>query len=390
MGCKQARARVKAARERVKPLTKREARKVGYAVVGLGHFAQEAVLPAFENARRNSRLAALVTGDTEKALKLGRKYGVPVYSYDELEECLARPEVDAAYIALPNTLHREFTVRAARAGAHVLCEKPMATSEADCRRMLAACEDSDVKLMVAYRLHFEEANLRLVEALRKGRIGEPRYFHSTFSFQIQPPNIRIEADAGGGVLWDIGVYCVNAARYLFRAEPEEVFAFVAQGKDERFAQTEEAVSAVLRFPDDRLANFTVSFGAASTGSYQVVGTEGEVRLENAYDYHGRLQWQVKPAKGRASRGTVPPRDHLAPELLYFSDCILKNRRPEPDGWEGLADVRIISALYESAKRRRPVRMEPVEQRQRPTRAQEMHVRQQDFAKDLVNVQAESQ
>jgi glucose-fructose oxidoreductase len=368
----------------------RETRQVGYALVGLGHFAQEAVLPAFENASRNSRLAALVTGDREKARKLGKRYGVPVYHYDDLEECLARPDVDAVYIATPNSLHAEHAVRAARAGAHVLTEKPMATSESECRRMIGACEDSDVKLMVAYRLHFEEANLRLVEAIEKGRIGEPRFFHSTFSFQVNAPNIRIEADAGGGVAWDIGVYCVNAARYLFRAEPVEVFAFKAKGQDARFAQTEEAMSAILRFPDERLANFTVSFGAASTGSYQVVGTEGELSLANAYDYHGELSWKVKPAKGRASEGTVPPRDHLAPELLHFSDCILQDENPEPDGWEGLADVRIISALYESAEKGRPVRLQPVEQRARPSRRQEMHVRQQDFGKRLVNVEAESQ
>lgn len=385
-------ARTKTAR-RGTPARKRaarETRQVGYAVVGLGHFAQEAMLPAFEHARRNSRLAALVTGDREKARKLGRRYGVPVFDYEQLEDCLALPEVDAVYIATPNTRHAEFTVRAARAGAHVLTEKPMATSERECRQMIGACEDSDVKLMVAYRLHFEEANLRMVEAIEKGRIGDPRYFNSTFSFQAKAPNIRLEADVGGGVLWDIGVYCVNAARYLFRAEPVEVFAFKAKGKDARFAQTEEAVSALLRFPEDRLASFTVSFGAASTGSYSVVGTEGELRLENAFDYHGELSWKVKPEKGRKSEGTVPPRDHLAPELLYFSDCILHDENPEPDGWEGLADVRIISALYESAERRRPVRIEPVEQRARPTRRQEMHVRQQEFGRNLVNVEAESQ
>lgn len=366
----------------------RETRKVGYAVVGLGHFAQQAMLPAFAHAERNSRLAALVTGDREKARKLGRQYGVPVYSYEQLEECIAQPEVDAVYIATPNTTHAEFAVRAARAGAHVLCEKPLATTEAECRRMIGACEDSDVKLMVAYRLHFEEGNLRLVEAIEKGRIGEPRFFNSTFSFQVKAPNIRLEAQAGGGVLWDIGVYCVNAARYLFRAEPVEVFAFKAKGHEARFAETEEAVAAVMRFPDERLASFTVSFGAASTGAYSVVGTEGEVRLENAYSYQDEIHWKVRPEKGRGSEGTVPPRDQLAPELLYFSDCILRDVHPEPDGWEGLADVRIISALYTSAEKGRPVRIKPVEQRKRPTRAQEMHVRQQDLGKHLVNVQAE--
>ena len=367
---------------------KRETRQVGYAVVGLGHFAQEAVLPAFEHAGRNSRLAALVTGDPEKARKLGKKYGVPVYGYEQLEECLALPEVDAVYVATPNAQHAEYTVRAARAGAHVLCEKPMATSETECRRMIDAAEESDVKLMLAYRLHFEEANLKLVEAIQKGRIGTPRFFSSTFSFQIQAPNIRIEANAGGGVAWDIGVYCVNASRYLFRDEPVEVFAFKSKSKDPRFAETEEAVSALLRFPDDKVAAFTVSFGAAATGQYVVVGTEGEVRLENAYDYHGELSWKVKPEKGRASEGTVPPRDHLAPELMHFSDCILHDAHPEPDGWEGLADVRIISALYESARTGQPVKLEPFEKPQRPTKEQEVR-RPPAETPEYVNVESPS-
>jgi predicted dehydrogenase len=345
-------------------------RKVGYAVVGLGHFAQDAVLPAFKNAKKNSRLVALVSGDEQKHRALGKQYKVPVYGYDRFDEVLALPEVDAVYIVLPNSLHAEYAVRAARAGAHVLCEKPLALDERQCLDMIRAAEDSDVKLMTAYRLHFETANLMAMEAVRKGKLGEPRLFSSSFSFQVDAPNIRIERDKGGGVLWDIGVYCVNAARYLFRSEPEEVFAFKVKGKDPRFAQTEEAMSAVLRFPDDRLASFNISFGAASSATYQLVGTEGSLRLDNAYNYKGKMFLEPQ-ARGLKKR-TLPERDQIGPELLYFSDCILKDREVEPSGWEGLADVRIIRALYASAESGRPVRLEPFEKRLRPTEEQEQH------------------
>jgi glucose-fructose oxidoreductase len=361
-------------------------RQVGYAVVGLGHFAQDAVLPAFENAKDNSRLVALVSGDPEKAREVGERYGVPVFGYDRYEECLALPEVEAVYIVLPNHLHAEYAVRAAKAGVHVLCEKPLATSEAECREMIRACEENDVRLMTAYRLHFEEANLTAVEAVREGKIGDPRLFTSTFCFQINAPNIRLERDKGGGVLWDIGVYCVNAARYLFRAEPLEVFAFCdKKSGDERFTETEEAASVVMRFPEGKLAAFNVSFGAEGVATYRLVGTEGEVNVDNAYEYKGELRWELKTGD-KTRKGKVPKRDQLAPELLAFSDCVLENREPEPNGWEGLADVRIISALYESARTGQPVRLEPFEKPQRPTKEQELH-RPPSDAPEPVNAQS---
>jgi predicted dehydrogenase len=313
---------------------------------------------------------------------------VPVFGYERYEECLALPEVEAVYIVLPNTLHAEYAVRAARAGVHVLCEKPLATTEAECREMIRAAEESDVRLMTAYRLHFEEANLRAVEAVREGKLGAPRLFTSTFSFQVNAPNIRIERDKGGGVLWDIGVYCVNAARYLFRAEPVEVFAFCDKGQDPRFTETEEAASVVMRFPEGRLAAFNVSFGAEGVATYQLVGTEGTLKVDNAYEYKGEARWELT-AEGKARKGKVRERDQIAPELLAFSDCILEGREPEPDGWEGLADVRIISALYESARTGRPVRLEPLERPRRPTKEQELHCPPSEGA-ELVNAEAPSQ
>jgi predicted dehydrogenase len=171
--------------------------KVRYAVVGLGHIAQTAVLPAFEHAE-NSELAALVTGNPEKDRELSERYSVRAYAYDDLENAVAAQHIDAVYIATPNSLHREYTERAARAGAHVLCEKPMAPTEEDCEAMMRAAEENKVKLMIAYRLHFNDANLRAVELAQSGDLGELRYFSSLFGLQVNAGNIRVRKDLGGG------------------------------------------------------------------------------------------------------------------------------------------------------------------------------------------------
>ncbi len=148
-------------------------RLIRYAVVGLGHIAQVAVLPAFGNARRNSRLVGVVSGDPVKREEMRKKYGFErAWDYGEYDRCLGSGEIDAVYIALPNHMHREYAERAARAGVHVLCEKPMALDEADCEAMSAAARVAGVKLMIAYRLHFERANLEAIETARSGRIGQ--------------------------------------------------------------------------------------------------------------------------------------------------------------------------------------------------------------------------
>lgn len=342
----------------------RARRTVGYAVVGLGHIAQAAVLPAFAHAKRNSRLAALVSGDSKKRSALGARYRVPAFRYEDLDEVLDRDDVDAVYVALPNTMHEHCAVRAARAGVHVLTEKPMATSEAACRRMIEAADRNGAKLMVAYRLHFERANLEAVEVVQSGRIGEPRFFTSEFSYQVKAENIRTEAKLGGGALWDLGPYCVNAARYLFRAEPTEVMAMQANARDRRFKGVAEGWSVLLRFPDERLAAFTCSFGAAATSSYRLVGSRGDLRLDPAYEYVGSLVRHLTVDE-KTTVKKYRPSDQFAPELLAFSRCVLEGRDPEPDGWEGLADVRIIEAALRSAREHAPVRIAPVEKRRRP-------------------------
>ena len=329
------------------------ARRIRYAVVGAGHIAQVAVLPAFRHARRSAELAAIVSGDPEKREQLGRRYRVPTFDYGELETCLEREAIDAAYIALPNDQHCEFTERAAHAGVHVLCEKPMAVTVDECRRMIDAAERSGVRLMIGYRLHFEAANLAAIALGASGRLGDLRLFESTFSMQVRSENIRVEAEKGGGPLYDIGIYCIQAARYLFRAEPTQVVALAARGAEPRFAEIHEAVSAVMRFPGERLAAFTCSFGAASVSSYRLVGTRGDVRVEPAYDYTEPLVHHVT-RNGRTRSRTFRWRDQFAPELLHFSACIRAGREPEPSGREGSIDVQIIEALQRSAETGAPV------------------------------------
>ena len=349
-------------------------RRIRYGVVGLGHIAQVAMLPAFAHARENSELVALFSDDATKLRTLGRRYGVEGrYDYPDFEEGLAASAVDAVYLALPNHLHREYTERAAAVGVHVLTEKPMAVTGADCQRMIGACDRNGVKLMVAYRLHFERGNLEAVRLATSGRLGELRYFSSDFSMTVKPGDIRLNPRVeGGGTLYDIGIYCINAARYLFQDEPLEVSATSVKTDDPRFAAAgvDASTSATLRFPGDRLATFTSSFASADISAYRLVGTKGDLLVSPAYEYAEGLAHQLT-VNGRTTRQRFPKRDQFAPQLVYFSNCIMTGEDPEPSGIEGLADVRIIEALYRSAEIGQAVPLETMEKDDRPDLSQEM-------------------
>lgn len=345
-------------------------RKIRYAVVALGWIAQETVLPAFAHASNNSELVAFVSDDPTKISQLSQQYGVKhSYSYDEYDKCLQSGEIDAVYIALPNHLHCEYTVRAAQAGIHVLCEKPMAVTEEECEQMIRAAEENKIKLMIAYRLHFDEANMQAVEIAKSGKIGDVRIFNSVFSQQVAQGNVRLEKiSIGGGTIYDMGVYCINAVRYLFQAEPTEVVAFSANDGEKRFEEIDEMTSAILRFPKERLATFTSSFGASSVSSYQIVGTKGNLRMDSAYSYQGELKQQLT-IDNQKQEHSFSAGDQFAAEIIYFSDCVLSNKNPEPSGVEGLADVRIIRALYESAKTGKPIKLGEFKRQHRPTAQQ---------------------
>jgi predicted dehydrogenase len=269
---------------------------------------------------------------------------------------------------VPNSEHRKYTEAAARAGVHVLCEKPLAYSVEDAQAMVDTCREAKVHLMTAYRLHFEEGNLDAIKAIQSGKIGDARLFTSIHTMQVDADNIRTDLSLGGGPLEDIGIYCLNAARYVFQAEPTEVTAFAIQGKDRRFKEVPEGVSATLRFSRNRLATFLCGFGESKVSEYRVIGTEGVLKMDPAYTWNEDIE-QTISRKEKSKTKTFEHRDQVAAELVYFSDCVLNDKKPEPSGHEGFLDVRIIEALRTSYTKHRTVEIEPLTKKRRPHSSQ---------------------
>ena len=225
-------------------------KRVGYAVVGLGHIAEHAVLPAFRQAKQ-SRLVALVSSDPKKAQRLARKFGASsCYTYDRFEDCLRHPEVEAVYVATNNSTHLEFTRRAAAAGRHVLCEKPLANTTQECGEMVEVCRRANVKLMTAYRKYFEPSSLALKKLIDSKKLGRLKLIHTAFTFNLPAQQVwHLKRElAGGGSLWDVGVYCVNTVRWLTGLEPEEVAAHSWSADPERFREVDESIAFQMKFP----------------------------------------------------------------------------------------------------------------------------------------------
>lgn len=341
---------------------------VRFAVVGIGDIAQRAVLPAFAHARGAASLAAIVSGEAGKRRVLGRRFRkVLVTGYREYDALLASGTIDAVYIALPNEMHKDFCIRAMNAGIHVLCEKPMATTVADARAMRLAAERSGVQFMVAYRLHFDPATLKAIEMARDRRAGELRIFASTFSSPVGRGDIRLTR-AGRGGLFDLGIYCVNAARMVFRTEPTEVVAMHAGQGRGRFREVPEMTSALLRYPGERIAMFTCSLAAFRGSTWTALGVRRLVQMGPAYSYHERLVVQLKSeATSRTHRFGI--HDQFAPELEHFVARIRSRRKAEPSAREGEADVRILDAIDRSARTGRAVRLRSVPRDKLPKRRQ---------------------
>jgi len=341
--------------------------RVRYAVVGAGNIAQVAVLPAFAHADENSELVAVISGDAEKRRLLCERYELELDGgYEDFESVLERGAIDAVYIATPNAHHLDFALRAAAQGVHVLCEKPLAPSTEDCRRIIDACEERELKLMVAYRLHFDEATLAALDVVRSGRIGEPRLFSAFFTHVVRGSDIRRDPGEAGGASYDLGVYCINAARNLFDAEPIAVMADMIERDG-----VDDTTTALLRFPRHRMAQFCIGNSIASVSSYRIAGTEGDLRVEPAFEYIGELEHHLT-IDGDTKTRSFRKGDQFAPELRYFSDCILNDVEPEPSGEEGWCDIRVIEAIFESARSGRPVTLEPHQRQRRPALAQGDH------------------
>jgi predicted dehydrogenase len=334
---------------------KKKLGKVRFAVVGLGHIAQVAVLPAFRHARKNSELTAFVTGSRRKAKLLSRKYDVGnIYSYEQYSELLQSGEVDAVYIATPNEEHTDYACRALRTGIHVLCEKPLAITTEDCLKMIAASKESGAKLMTAYRLHFDKPTMDAIQLCRRGKLGKLKTYLSSFSYVIQDKtNIRLRPMAGSGPLWDIGIYCINAARYLFLENPIEVFGYGARMNEGPFSSVDESVSVLMRFSDDRVATFQCSFNMTESSYFEVYGNKGMLRLTNAFEYAfpPELHTFINEKRSKKKYKKV---DQFAAELDYFADCIRRNKKIEPSGEEGFTDVAIILAIEQSTGEGKPI------------------------------------
>lgn len=333
-------------------------RKLGYAIVGLGGYGLGIIIPQFANCK-NSKLVALVSGDPEKAKKVAAQYGVPergIYNYQNYDSIRDNPDIDIVYICLPVSMHAEYTIRAAKAGKHVLCEKPMAVSSAECESMIAACRQAGKKLMIGYRCHFEATNLEAVRRARAGEIGKLRYFRSEHGFTAGNPNAwRLKkAMSGGGSLMDIGIYALNAARYMTGEEPIAVYAKeTTDRKDPRFREVEDMIEFELEFPSGVIGS-CMSMYSANQNHILLMGDKGRIEMEPATAYHGNRLWVGKGRETEITPAPGPGATQWAGQLDHMSQCVMQNKEPIVAGEEGLKDIRIIEAVYRSAREQKRI------------------------------------
>jgi glucose-fructose oxidoreductase len=328
-------------------------KQIGYAVVGAGDLSRAALL-AFAGAADNSRLVAVVTGDRAQAQALAQDARATAYHYDEFRQCLTREDVQAVYVAVPNSLHSDYTVDAARAGMHVLCERPMAVTADECRRMIRTCQTNRVKFMVSYRLQFHPAFSKAMDLVRAGHLGALKTFSSDVTMRIpSAEDPRLQRRLGGGSVYDLGVLPIAASRMLFGSEPAQVMAMSARTTRRYGGDVDEGTVALIRFPDDRLAHLHSSFGEEPTSTFSLFGEEGWLTVSPAYR-HDVDSTLIVSRHGRLEHTTYPPSDQYAAEIGYFSECILADRQPDSGGIEGLMDTRTIEAIYRSGRDGRPV------------------------------------
>ena len=340
-------------------------RRVGFAIVGLGRLSINQILPAFAQTEM-CKPVALVSGDRTKALKIAAQYGIAetnVTDYAGFERLKDMPGVDVVFIVLPNSMHREFTERTAAIGKHVLCEKPMATSVADCDAMIAACKRAKVKLMIAYRQQYEPMNRTLLKAVKDGKLGTLRSIVASNSQdEGDPTQWRLNRKlAGGGAMPDVGIYCLNAARFLSGAEPEEVMAMVVQPKDDpRFKEVEARCEVLARFPGGVTATFTTGYDVHRSNFLRLEGSDAMAEMDPAFGYHGSKLRYTKLMDGKDTEITpsIEEKDQFALEMDHMAACVREDKQPHTGGEEGLQDQRIIEAIYKSASEGRVVKISP--------------------------------
>lgn len=337
------------------PNASNSGRKLGYCIVGLGRISMDHFMPACKMSER-SQVTALVSGHREKAEKIAGDYNVPVkniYGYENYDEIRSNRDIDAVYIALPNNMHAEYTIRAANAGKHVLCEKPMATSVKDSQAMIESCKAADRKLMIAYRCQYEPTNLRAIQMIRDGTLGTIQAIESANGFVETMGEWRLDKKmSGGGPLMDVGIYSLNACRYLTSEEPEHIEGYCSViDKDGRFKTVEENAGWTMRFPSGVVASCNTTYGAPMNGYYRVHGSKGILHVEPAFSYQGlhlRAEVHGQPSVDEPNPDKDP--SQFVREADYFADCVFNNKDPKSDGHEGLRDMQLMAQIYKSCGR----------------------------------------
>ena len=342
-------------------------KRIGYALVGLGHLTLDELLPAFGECKY-SKPVALVSGDAAKAAKVAQQYGIKpqnIYNYQNYDTIKNNPEVDVVYIVLPNSMHEEFTVRAAAAGKHVLCEKPMATSPAEAQRMIDACKKANKKLMIAYRIQYEPNNRQVMKWARERKWGKVKVLEMYNGQNQGDPNQwrQKKALAGGGSLPDIGLYCLNTARFITGEEPEWVSANIySDTADPRFKEVEDTVLFQMGFPSGTVVNAGSTYSVHNTKRYRCLADNGGwFGMDPAFTYSGLKMEvsEVREGKEYKESPSIDEKNQFALEIDHMSQCILNNQQPYTPGEEGLQDHKIMEAIYRSAKERKVITLDKI-------------------------------
>ncbi|MDP4624967.1 MAG: Gfo/Idh/MocA family oxidoreductase [Akkermansiaceae bacterium] len=325
---------------------KAEPKKLGWALVGLSRLCENNIGPALLKTK-HSRLAGLVTGTPEKAKAWQEKYGVEdsgVYNYENFDKILDNPDIDVVYIVLPNSMHKEFTLRAAKAGKHVYVEKPMAITPEDCREMIAACDEAGVKLGVAYRLQFEPHHMEAIRFAREKVFGDVKHIDAGFGFRMGGSNAwRQKKELGGGALLDVGVYAIQGIRYIYGEEPVTVCALETKTDKERFAEVDETITCTMKFASGKTANLFTTFNLGGYNRLTAFAEKGQFGMEPCFGTNGQAGWTSDPKV----KLDFPKTDHFEVQMDLFSQAIIEGKEWKVDGTEGLRDHLVMEAILKS-------------------------------------------
>lgn len=323
---------------------------VKWGILGCAGIARRALIPALQKAD-NASLVAIASREEAKARTWANQYKIE-RAYGNYEALLDDPEIQAIYNPLPNSLHKEWTIKAAAKGKHVLCEKPLGVTPAECQEMIHACHQYGVLLMEAFMYRFHPRTLKVKELIETGTIGALRLIKASFSVpQSDLQNVRLRKDLAGGSLMDLGCYCVNVSRFLTAAEPTEVYATIEYGEQ---SQVDEGLAALLLFPGGILAGMDCSFRMARRQHYEVVGAQGTIYVPQAYVPGNEAADIVLTVEGQTDTLTIPGIDQYQLEVEHFSECILAGKQPRYVAEDGTKNMRVIEALYQSGRTKQPV------------------------------------